>query len=235
MAAVRHARALAIASRFADTAVHADHSFNLHDFADDDPPNFKTFADAARAGNPDAALAFNPGQAPWLPSLSAHQDFTAGEIGVREQFPSPNGRRFSNLNAQYHNLTYLGPLWGCFLKAGGHNASCLPRFTASELASAIDAYTTNGWAITLDTPVHDNGTIYAGFLEQLRARVHAARHLCQPLLSRRFAPVPSGGAACHFPHRCPPPHHQALLQQKFAGLGGLESGVKGRGRERVLA
>ena len=25
----------------------------------------------------------------------------AGEIGVREQFPSPNGRRFSNLNAQY--------------------------------------------------------------------------------------------------------------------------------------
>ena len=53
------------------------HSFDLHDFADDDPPNFKSFAEAARAGNPDAALAFNPGQVPWLPSLSAHQDFTA--------------------------------------------------------------------------------------------------------------------------------------------------------------
>ena len=43
------------------------HSFALHDFADDDPPNFRTFAEAARAGNPNAALAFNPGQIPWLP------------------------------------------------------------------------------------------------------------------------------------------------------------------------
>ena len=145
------------------------HSFNLHDFADDDPPNFKTFADAARAGNPDAALAFNPGQVPWLPALSAHQDFTAGEIGMRAQFPSPNGRRFSNLNAQYHILSYLGPLWGCFLKEGGHNASCLPRFTDAELASVVKAYTSDGWAITLDTPIHDNGTIYAAFLAQLQA------------------------------------------------------------------
>ena len=97
----------------------------------------RTFAEAARAGNPDAALAFNPGQVqqnpqrkrtgnwpvedddpansaaaqvPWLPSLSAHQDFTAGEIGVEESFPSPNGRRFSNLNAQYHILSYIGPV-----------------------------------------------------------------------------------------------------------------------------
>ena len=145
------------------------HSYNLHDFADDDPPNFRTFAEAARAGNPNAALAFNPGQVPWLPALSAHQDFTAGEIGVREQFPSPNGRRFSNLNAQYHILSYLGPLWGCFEKKGGHNASCLPRFTNEELASAVRAYTADGWAITLDTPIHDNGTIYPPFLEQLRA------------------------------------------------------------------
>ena len=38
------------------------HSFNLHDFADDDPPNFRTFVEAARAGNPAAALSFNPGQ-----------------------------------------------------------------------------------------------------------------------------------------------------------------------------
>ena len=46
------------------------HSYDLHDFADDDPPNFRTFAEAARAGNPDAALAFNPGQIPWLPVRS---------------------------------------------------------------------------------------------------------------------------------------------------------------------
>ena len=46
-----------------------------------------TFAEAARTGNPDAALAFNPGQIPWLPSLSAHQDFTSGEIGNEAQFP----------------------------------------------------------------------------------------------------------------------------------------------------
>jgi hypothetical protein len=28
------------------------HSLSLHDFADDDPPNFRTFAEAARVGNP---------------------------------------------------------------------------------------------------------------------------------------------------------------------------------------
>ena len=126
-------------------------------------------------------MAFNPGQVPWLPSLSSHQDYTAGEIGVKEQFPSPNGRRFSNLNAQYHILSYLGPLWGCFLNQGGHNVSCQPRFTDAELATVVRAYTTAGWAITLDVPIHDNGTLYPPFLTQLKAlrrfsrRAHVVR------------------------------------------------------------
>jgi hypothetical protein len=143
------------------------HSYDLHDFADDDPPNFRTFAEAARAGNPDAALAFNPGQVPWLPSLSAHQDFTAGEIGIAEQLPSPSGRRFSNLNAQYHILSYLGPVWGCF-GVSANATACVPRFDDSTLSGIVSAYSAHGWPTTWDTPIHDNGTLYAAFVPQLR-------------------------------------------------------------------
>jgi len=45
-----------------------------------DPPNFSSFAAAARAGNPDTAIAFNPGVVYRMLSLTPQEDFTAGEI-----------------------------------------------------------------------------------------------------------------------------------------------------------
>src|SRR5579864_4816803 len=45
-----------------------------------EPPNFASFAAAARTGNPDAALAFNPGVVYRILSVTPYEDFTAGEI-----------------------------------------------------------------------------------------------------------------------------------------------------------
>ncbi len=46
----------------------------------EEPPNFVSFAAAARAGNPDSIIAFNPGVVPRILSVTPHEDYTAGEI-----------------------------------------------------------------------------------------------------------------------------------------------------------
>ena len=65
------------------------------------PPNFRSFAAAARAGNPRAAVAFNPGQVNRALSLTPDEDYIAGEIGdptlwsARRNFDGLiDGRRF---------------------------------------------------------------------------------------------------------------------------------------------
>jgi hypothetical protein len=50
----------------------------------DGPPNFGSFAAAARAGNPHAALAFNPGVVNRTISITPHEDYIAGEISKIE-------------------------------------------------------------------------------------------------------------------------------------------------------
>jgi hypothetical protein len=45
-----------------------------------DPPSFSSFAAAARAGNPDAMVAFNLGVICRIISIAPEEDFTAGEI-----------------------------------------------------------------------------------------------------------------------------------------------------------
>ena len=43
--------------------------------------------------------------------------------------------RFSNLNAQYHILSYLGPVWGCFDCVGHMDdcPECVPRFNDTQV------------------------------------------------------------------------------------------------------
>lgn len=48
-------------------------------YSSPDPPNFASFAAAARAGNPNAVLMFNDGAGPGKP-LCSFEDLTAGEI-----------------------------------------------------------------------------------------------------------------------------------------------------------
>src|SRR5581483_6828775 len=49
-------------------------------------PNFESFAAAARAGNPGALVAFNPGVVYRTISISPYEDFTAGEIDLPDHW-----------------------------------------------------------------------------------------------------------------------------------------------------
>jgi hypothetical protein len=163
-----------------------------------DPPNFASFAAAARAGNPDSILAFNPGVMPpkhpslrpdrQLCSITEHEDYTAGEVadwlvechGRWVESITRGTERGSHL-AQFHILTYLGERWG-----GGK-----PRFTdefATEYAREI---ITNGGVITFDVPIQPNGLIPDQFVSQLKA--------IRDGLSKPPRSVPEGNLACRKP------------------------------------
>jgi hypothetical protein len=129
-----------------------------------DAPNFASFAAAARAGNPDAAVAFNPGVINRLISVTPHEDFTAGEIPQPELM---NIRRAENGRidgTQLHVLSYLGQKWGI----GS------PRFSTEQAVNFSRQVWESGAAITWDVPAELNGTISQPFLEQLRAVGKAA-------------------------------------------------------------
>jgi hypothetical protein len=124
-----------------------------------DPPNFATFAAAARAGNPDAVVAFNPGVVYRMLSLTPHEDFTAGEIDKPDlvQVRRADGGKIDG--TQIHMLSYLGQTWGMGT----------PRFTAAEVIAYTRKLTDAGGAVTWDVPVELNGTISQPFLDQLTA------------------------------------------------------------------
>jgi len=121
-----------------------------------DPPNFESLAAAARAGNPDSIVAFNPGVMVPIISLTPFEDYTAGEINEPEKVTCPG--RWSD-GAQFHMLSYLGPSW----------AQSPPRFTAEQVVSFTRAVTDNGGVVTWDVPVNARGEIPEAFLEQLQA------------------------------------------------------------------
>ncbi|MFW6279809.1 MAG: hypothetical protein ACOC2T_02155 [Planctomycetota bacterium] len=69
---------------------------------------FSTLAEALRAGNPDAAIAFNAGVGDALIRYSQENDFTAGEAN---ELPDPPSDRFVD-GAQWHIWPHLGHWWG---------------------------------------------------------------------------------------------------------------------------
>ncbi len=123
-------------------------------------PNFASFAAAARAGNPDSLLAFNPGVHTPVIRYTEHEDYTAGEIDAA--LPIKCGYRNTNVidgkvdGAQYHILSFLGECW----------SANPPRFP-NDLAAAYTRYViSQGGVMTWDVPtVH--GLIPDDFLRQL--------------------------------------------------------------------
>lgn len=78
-------------------------------------PNFASFAAAAKAGNPDSLVAFNPGVRVPLISHTEQEDYIAGEIS--DAFPAYSDYSRQPLQrwidgAQLHILSYLGSYWG---------------------------------------------------------------------------------------------------------------------------
>jgi hypothetical protein len=95
---------------------------------------FREIAEALRAGNPDAVVAFNPGLE--MIRYSAENDFIAGEsddIGPLPAGPSLDG-------AQWHLWTFLGGWWG----SGGK------RFSDQELLEYARQTVSTGGALTLE-------------------------------------------------------------------------------------
>ncbi len=122
-------------------------------------PNFASFAAAARAGNPNSAVGFNPGVVYRIISMSPYQDYTAGEIDKPELVSVRRAVNGKVDGTQVHMLSYLGRTWG----RGD------PRFTPEQVVEYTKKITDFGGAVTWDVPIQLNGTISQPFLDQLAA------------------------------------------------------------------
>lgn len=121
------------------------------------PPNFASLADAARAGNPDAVVAFNPGVVYRLLSLTPAEDFIAGEIDKPERVTIRRAAQGRIDGTQVHMLSYLGQTWG----------RGTPRFTVEQVVAYTRKVLDAGGVVTWDVPVELNGTIPKPFVDQL--------------------------------------------------------------------
>ena len=111
---------------------------------------FKKIADALRAGNPDAIVAFNPGEPEQvrLDRYSPQNDYLAGESnGIAD--PPRDGRLLGG--AQWHWWSFAGNGWG----AGG------TRYTDEQLIEFATKVVEGGGAMTFDV-----GTL--GVIKQAR-------------------------------------------------------------------
>jgi hypothetical protein len=115
--------------------------------------DFKAFADAAKAGNPNRIIAFNPGIT--IAKVSDYQDYTAGEINPPAK-NSPSNRWHEGL--QWHMLTYIGSTWG---QAGA-------SFTDEQLLSLVERVNAGGGVVTFDAKISYDGTIDEQHLNQLK-------------------------------------------------------------------
>ncbi len=130
-----------------------------HMYRTEEPPNFKTFAAAPRAGNAQSAVAFNPGVVNRTLSLTPHEDYIAGEISDPTRWSA--NRNFDGRidGAQLHFLSYLGETWG----------RGAPRFNDDQACAFSRKVAEVGSAVTWDTPTRKNGTFAPEFLAQLKA------------------------------------------------------------------
>jgi len=124
-----------------------------------DPPNFASFAAAARTGNPDSVVAFNPGVIYRMISVTPNEDFTAGEIDQPDMFTARRTADGRIDGTQIHMLSFLGEKWG----------SGAPRFTTDQVIEYTRKVKEVSGSVTWDVPVKLNGEIEQRFLNQLSA------------------------------------------------------------------
>jgi hypothetical protein len=125
----------------------------------EEPPNFASFAAAARAGNPASVVAFNPGVVDRLLSVTPHEDYTAGEIDRPDRLMIRRAEGGKVDGARVHVLSYLGASWG----------RGMPRFDDAQVIAWSRKAVAAGGAITWDVPVEKGGSIPRPFLDQLSA------------------------------------------------------------------
>ena len=125
-----------------------------------EPPNFESFSAASRAGNPNCAVAFNPGVVYRTISITPFEDYIAGEIDQPDRWTAKRNADGKQDGAQIHVLSYLGDRWGF-----GET----PRFSDEQVIGFSRKLWDVGGAITWDVPIQRDGTIAQSFLDQLTA------------------------------------------------------------------
>lgn len=125
-----------------------------------DEPNFRSFAAALKAGNPESIVAFNPGLIVPVISMTEYEDYTAGEIA--DAFPVCPGRWVNG--AQYHILSYLGETWG---------NKGQPRFSDEFVIGYVKDVCAKGGVVTWDVHIDGTGAIPDHYLKQI-TRLHKA-------------------------------------------------------------
>jgi hypothetical protein len=124
-----------------------------------EPPNFASFAAAARAGNPDSVVAFNPGVVDRALSITPYEDYTAGEINELDRAMIRRAVNGIVDGAQVHFLSFLGQTWG----------TGSPRFTTEQAVAHSRKIAGSGGVITWDAPIQRSGLISQPFIDQLTA------------------------------------------------------------------
>jgi hypothetical protein len=128
-----------------------------------DEPNFKSFAAAAKAGNPESLVAFNPGVKVPVISYTEFEDYTAGEICDcfpvnATEYPWASHIASSVNGAQYHILTFTGQAWG----------STEPRFPVEMVIGYTKYINSFGGVVSWDVGPNPDGTISEKGFNQLR-------------------------------------------------------------------
>lgn len=120
-------------------------------------PNFASFAAAARAGNSESVVAFNPGVVYRTLSMTPYEDYTAGEVDKPEMISIRRQYDGKVDGKQIHVLSYLGKTWGMGA----------PRFTSEQIIQFSNQVAQTGGVISWDTPVQRNGLMNDAFVELL--------------------------------------------------------------------
>jgi alpha-L-fucosidase len=126
-------------------------------YRNEQTPNFASFAAAARAGNPESIVGFNPGVVYRTLSITPYEDYTAGEIDKPEFISIKRSYDGKVDGKQIHVLSFLGKTWGM-----GD-----PRFTSDQIIGFSNQVIQAEGAITWDTPVQRNGLLADAFIKLL--------------------------------------------------------------------
>jgi hypothetical protein len=144
-----------------DGTFYADKMYKI-----EEEPNFHSLARSLRAGNPNAALAFNPGiqrmDAPFV--QSDEEDYCTGELNSFLFTPFGKAKVPADIadgrigNAQFHLLDFLGTNWG---------QGSAPRFPDDLIISWTNYILDNKGAVTWDLPTNTRGDISESFMKTL--------------------------------------------------------------------
>jgi hypothetical protein len=142
--------------------------------------NASTLSSAARVGNPNAVVAFNPGPDDYT-ILNSGQDYSAGETGYDHtgnskfwKFPTS---AYQGDGYQWHFLSYIGTFWG----EGD------VRYDTNYLIDYTRYVNSAGAAVTFDVGITASGRLYSGQLAQLQSIKNVIKGTTAPSTQANYA------------------------------------------------